>query len=147
MWNADKSLTLSIISVKLFFMIGFIFLFAGYPITKLYVDYIHQPHALITILIAGYLCLLNAFFIFYYLLKLLNNIQKDAVFIPQNIACLRKISWLCMSVALICAIATIGYIPFLLVAMAFAFIALILRVVKNVIAQATIIKQENDFTI
>lgn len=147
MWNSDRSLTLSIICVRIFILIGIVFLFAGYPIAKMYVDYIHQKEALYPILIAGYICLILAFFMFYELLKLLKNIRHEEVFIPQNIACLRTLSWLCMAVAIVTFTAVLGYVPFLLVAVVFAFIALILRVVKNVMAQAMLLKQENDFTI
>lgn len=147
MWNRDKSLQLSIISVKLFIAIGVVFLIGGYPITNSYVAYIHQTGPFYTILITGYICLLFAFFIFHYLLKLLTNIKHDQVFIEANEQYLRKISWLCMSVAFVCLLASFGYVTFVLVAIVFAFIALILRVVKNVIAQAIILKSENDFTI
>ena len=147
MWNSDKSLVLSIICVKIFFIIGIIFCIGGYPITKQYVAYIEQPNTFYTILIAGYLCLLIAFFIFSILHKLLKNIQRDMVFCDENIQYLRKLSWLCMAVALVSIVSSIGYIAFLLVSIVFAFIALILRVVKNVMAEATLLKQENDFTI
>lgn len=147
MWNADKSLMLSIISVKLFFVIGIIFFIAGYPIASAYVEYIHQPSTFYPILITGYLCLALAFFILRHLYKLLNNIRQDQIFTNINIAILRSISWECMAVACICAIASIGYMSFLLVSIVFAFIALIIRVVKNVIAQAKLMKEENDYTI
>lgn len=147
MWNADKSLLLSIISVRIFTIIGAVFLFGGVPIAHAYVDYIHLPQAYTTVLITGYLSLFAAFFIFYDLLKLLKNIRNDHVFCEDNIRCLRHISWLCMGVGVITAIASVRFITFILVAIAFAFIALIIRVVKNVMAQAVLIKAENDFTI
>ena len=147
MWTNDKSLKLSILSVKLFFVVGIVFAFAGVPIAKMYLTYIQRREALLTLLITGYICLLIAFFIFTSLYKLLCNIQQEQVFCDENITYLRKLSWLCFMVALITCIASIGFPSFLLVAIVFAFIALILRVVKNVMAQATLIKQENDFTI
>ncbi|MGX8835617.1 DUF2975 domain-containing protein [Amedibacillus sp. YH-ame6] len=147
MWNSDKSLTLSILCVKIFFIIGIIFCIGGYPFTKAYIDYVQKPNAFYTILITGYVCLFLAFFIFALLHKLLKNIQNDVVFEEENTRHLRRLSWLCMGVAIVCAISSIGYIAFFLVSIAFAFIALILRVVKNVISEATLLKQENDFTI
>ena len=39
------------------------------------------------------------------------------------------------------------YMPFIMVSVTFAFIALIVRVVKNVMEQAIFIKEENDYTI
>ncbi|MEG0735363.1 MAG: hypothetical protein RR441_00745 [Longicatena sp.] len=69
MWNSDKSLTLSILCVKIFFIIGIIFCIGGYPFTKAYVDYVQKPNAFYTILITGYVCLFLAFFIFAQIIK------------------------------------------------------------------------------
>lgn len=147
MWNNDKSLTLSILSVRIFFIIAIIFCLGGYPIANQYVTYIHRPDILVTLLITGYICLILAFFIFIELHQLLMNIKLNRVFNKQNIAILRKISWLCMCIAIVTCCAIFQYPSFLLVSIVFAFISLILRVVKNVMSEATRLKQENDFTI
>lgn len=82
-----------------------------------------------------------------YLYRLLLNIGRDEVFVESNVKCLRRISWACYLAAAICIISSFYYIPFVMVAAISCFMGLILRVVKNVFAEAVAIKQENDFTI
>lgn len=147
MWNRDKSLTLSIISVRLFFLVWIILLFGGYFISDAYVTYMDAPDLIIPILPALYLCLLPAFVILYDLHQVLLNIRKEQVFMYQNVRSLRMISWACMMIALITVIASFGYLPFLFIAVAFGFFALLIRIIKNIIAQAIVIKNENDYTI
>lgn len=81
------------------------------------------------------------------LLRLLTNIKNDSVFTEQNIRLLRILSWCCLLVAAVTAVAMAWYPPFFFVFCSSGFLALILRVVKNVIARATQIKNENDLTI
>lgn len=147
LWNKDYSLQLSIWSVRIFFILWLIFLLGGYFITDIYVTYNVIKEVFYVILITLYCCLGVAIFLLNELHKLLINIQLGKVFISDNVVCLRKISWFCIAVGVITLLASIGYIPFILVAITFIFIALIVRVVKNVIEEAIMIKEENDFTI
>lgn len=82
-----------------------------------------------------------------YLYRLLVNIGRDEVFVDANVKCLRKISWACYLAAAICLVSVFYYLPFVIPAAAAGFMGLILRVVKNVFAEAVSIKQECDFTI
>ena len=78
---------------------------------------------------------------------LLHNITGGEIFVPQNTACLRGISWACMLAG--CAFAVLGLWRFLSVLPAFAavMLGLIMRVLKNVFEEAVEIKSENDYTI
>ena len=60
---------------------------------------------------------------------------------------LRAVSWYCVWVALICLAGCVCYPPFVFVAIAAAFMALIVRIVKNVFQQAISMKSELDLTI
>lgn len=82
-----------------------------------------------------------------YLYRLLVNIGRDEVFVDANVRCLRRISWACHLAAAICLVSVFYYLPFVMLAAAAGFMGLILRVVKNVFAEAVSIKQEHDFTI
>lgn len=82
-----------------------------------------------------------------YLYRLLVNIGRDEVFVDANVRCLRRISWACYLATAICAVSAFYYLPFVMAAAAAGFMGLILRVVKNVFAEAVSIKQEHDFTI
>ena len=88
-----------------------------------------------------------AYIALYSLLKLLFNIKKDRIFISQNVTYLRIISWCCFAVAVVTLVGGIHYIPYLVIAVAAAFVGLMLRVVKNVMQNAVEINQENELTI
>jgi len=90
---------------------------------------------------AGWLAIIS-------LLKLLHNIRKGLVFTKQNVRMLRILSWCFIFVTLV----TLGtlyfsYLPMLYIALASGFMAVILRVVKNVMEQATIMREEQELTI
>ena len=70
--------------------------------------------------------------------RLLRNISEEEVFIQENVRSLRIMSWCLIAAALVYLV---------VFAAAAAFVGLILRVVKNVFAQAVELKNENDFTI
>jgi hypothetical protein len=83
----------------------------------------------------------------YSLFRMLNRIQRGIVFTSTNVVDLRRISWSCFVGALIAIIAASYYLPWVFIAIAAAFMGLIVRVVKNVVAEAVALKEEADFTI
>lgn len=97
--------------------------------------------------ISFYSLLIPAAAALWFLYRLLQNISRGQVFVEENVHCLRVISWACFLAAGICLASSAYYIPFLAVAVMAGFMGLILRVVKNVFAEAVAIKQENDYTI
>lgn len=147
MWNKDHSLQLSIWSIRIFFGLWVLFTIFGYFIVKAYAEYNGAVYAFETILITLYCCLAVAIFLLHELHQLLENIARSKIFVSDNVACLRKISWQCIAVGVITLFASLWDLPFVLVSVTFAFIALIVRVVKNVMAEAISIKEENDYTI
>ena len=94
-----------------------------------------------------YPCAFLGFVTLYSLIRLLRNIQKDAIFITANVKYLRCISWCCFVVSLITSVSGILYIPYLFVSVAAGFVGLMLLVVKNVMANAVQLKEENELTI
>lgn len=82
------------------------------------------------------------------LFVLLVCIRRGEVFTSRNVACLRAISWLCFAAALCYAGLSV---PFLrvapVIAVACAFMGMIIRVVKNAFEKAVEIKNENDLTV
>lgn len=81
------------------------------------------------------------------LYMLLHNIGKGQVFVQRNVRYLRMISWCCFIGAAVAFASTFYYLPWGIVAIAAAFVGLVVRVVKNVIAEAILLKEENDYTI
>lgn len=81
------------------------------------------------------------------LLFLLFRVRGGQVFTPVSVALLRYVSWGCFLLcAVFCALAFFFSLS-LIVAFAAAFIGFCLRVVKNVLEEATEIKSENDLTV
>ena len=81
------------------------------------------------------------------LICLLRRVQKEAVFTQKSVDLLRWISWCCVAAGVL----FIWLGSYFLLSYAVAFVAVLvgicLRVVKNVIAEATEIKSENDLTV
>ena len=98
-------------------------------------------------LVSTYTAAVPAAAALYGLWRLLRNISEGEVFIPENVSILRLLSWCCIAAGLVCLFSALYYMPFLIVSAAAAFVGLILRVVKNVFAEAVRLKDENDYTI
>lgn len=155
MWNKEKSVTLSIVVCFVFLAILSMGLFLGPWATRMWFtvyrgwnsDSIAIEKMLTLFKACFYPCAVFAYITLYSLIRLLFNIQKQEIFIAQNVKYLRHISWCCFVVAFITLIGGIFYIPFSFVAIAAAFIGLMLRVVKNVMQSAVELKTENELTI
>ncbi len=101
-----------------------------------------------TLLVLGYACAALAIGMLVSLYKFLRRIEKGEVFVPENVAALRRISWCCAGAAVLCLAAVfICYRPFAVLAAAAGFMALLVRVLKNAFAQAVRMKNELDYTI
>lgn len=81
------------------------------------------------------------------LIRLLLNIDRGIVFDIRNTKMLSVLSWLCLYIGFLSGFATHWYIPFIIVSVSALFIGLIVRVVRNIIGEAIIIKDENDLTV
>ena len=148
MWNPCKSVMLSSICTKIVIALGICFAFTAPTMVRSYVEYTAKnPEIMTPLLITIYACCVPALVSLICLDRLLANIKKEEIFIEKNVKNLRLISWCCFAASIILVISGFYYILFLMIAVAAAFFGLILRVVKNVIEQAMIIKNENDFTI
>ncbi len=148
MWNSSKSLTLSIFCTRLFAVLLLIGVCAAPWIVSWYfgdaagVQALHLPFR-ITI----YLCAVPGFVLLRCLDILLKNIREGSVFVTDNTKMLRIISWACIAVGVITFASGFYYMSFFIVAVASAFFALIIRVIKNIFEQAIELKSESDFTI
>lgn len=84
---------------------------------------------------------------FYGLHKMLSNIQQGIIFSAENTASLRLVSWACFFAAVFLLAAALHW-PILIVASGvIGFLGLFVRVIKNMLSEAILLKEENDFTI
>lgn len=149
MWKKEYSVTLSKICV-IIFMAAFVFCVAAGPwIIDSFIRFCRPDLAEFKPLFAlsAYSCAFPAGFALFHLYRLLLQIGNGEVFNTANIRHLRILSWCCVAAAIICFASAFYYLPFLFISIAAAFMAIILRVIKNVFVEAHEIKSENDFTI
>ncbi len=147
MWDNKKSIILSKLSVVIFMaLLVAATVFAPWLVrqTFIYTDMIGWERLF---LITVYTGCVPAALLLISLFRLLQRIGRGEVFIQENVNGLRRISWYCFAGAVISAVSVLYYFPWAMVAVAAAFMGLIVRVVKNVFARAVSLQDDADFTI
>ncbi len=148
-WNDNKSLLLTRVCVWLsaaalvLLCVSAPWLFSWFIQKRL----ILPPQSRDYFLVTTYTVAVPAVVTLYMMNRLLANIRKEEVFTEKNTRYLRGMSWCCLAAGLIFLVSSFYYLPFFALCAAAVFMALILRVIKNVFAQAEEIKKENDYTI
>ncbi len=99
------------------------------------------------VLLGVALCSALAWPALFLLWRLLGNMKAGKVFHSDNVRLMRLISWCFVGAALACALGAFWEPLLLVLAMAAGFIALIVRIVKNVFQQAIAMKSELDLTV
>ena len=148
-WNEKYSIRLSKVCVALFALTVVALALTAPWVVNWFVKFsramlLGREHFL---LMSFYAAVPPALAVLWLLWPLLGNLQEGRVFIPQNGAFLRRGSWFCIAAAGICLASGLYSLPFLLVAVLAGFMALIVRVVKNVFEQAIILQDDADYTI
>ena len=101
-----------------------------------------------TAIIAGYYCSLPMILTaLWEVLRLLRSIQQSAVFVAENVKSLTVIRSCCLGVFAVCLVAGCFFFPLLLVVAIMGFLGLMMQVLKQVMAQAVAIREENDLTV
>lgn len=152
MWSKTKSLFLSriltAVTAGLFLILTFFV-----PAVAMWYEDISNGIGLIptSIVLPFCICMYIAEFLgfcaLWSLYRLLENINKDKVFIAENTRCLRLISWECMLAGAAFAVIGLWRFVFFMPALMAVMFGLIMRVLKNVFEKAVEIKSENDYTI
>lgn len=101
-------------------------------------------HAAVT---AFYVCCPAGWLALYSIRKILKNVLTDTVFTADTVKLLRQLSWYCAFVAAVSFVTTFFCRIFFTFTIGAAFMTLILRVLKNVMAKAVEIREENELTI
>ena len=144
----NVSLTFTCLAVKAAFILCVVSLFVMPFAAKIYRNVSLSPRDVtVPLLITFYTCAAAGFAILIVLDKLLFNIRNGEVFTHNNVRALRILSYCCFFISVVTLI--FSYFRFLscIITFAAAFIALILRVLKNCFEEAVRLKEENDYTI
>lgn len=147
MWTKSKSVMLSSILVKIVFICLAVGAFFIPEFVEWYSCFSLRPKVLIPLCVTLYATLIPAFIAIISLNNLIRNINKETIFIAENVKLLRILSWCCFAASLIYGILGFFILLSFIICFAAAFFGLILRVIKNVFEQAIEIREENDFTI
>jgi|GEM_PF-1082512 len=153
LWDARKSATLSII-------VAWVALVGGVAVAALLVpilNYARTPPGTIfdeafAVRAVGplYACLAFGIAALIILLPLLRDIRRGDVFTTPNVRRLRLISYCGFAIAIssvVAAILTPPRLLFLALAAVAGFLGLLMRVIKNAIDTARLLKEDADFTI
>ena len=151
-WNTYRSVTLSMVVawVGLVMAVGCVPML--FPILKM----IRVPGTIFddsfVLRAVGplYACLGCGIFALIVLLRLLGDIRRGEVFTSANVRRLRLISYCGFAIMLACVTGALIGVPrpfFIFLAMVAGFLGLLMRVIKNVIDAARLLKEDADFTI
>jgi hypothetical protein len=149
MWDDKKSISLSKLCILLFMGVIVVTVVFAPMLTRWFLSFSRadlqgtEPFFLATIYVGA----VPAAYLLYSLFRLIRRIEAEEVFITENVERLRRISWSCFVGASISIVSVFYYFPWVFVAMAAAFMGLIVRVVKNVVAKAVELQNEVDYTV
>ena len=146
-WNKDKSILLSRAFVAAFALALLALDIFCYPLARRYLG--EDPQRLVGIPVTVYVGSVFAWLALAELWRLLGNLRHGQVFTPDNVRLLRIVSWCCVGAAIVCLLSLpwLWFLPVLVVAAAAGFMAMIVRIVKNVFQQAIAMKDELDLTV
>lgn len=148
MWTKSKSMMLTRVTVILFMALLIVGAVLLPLLLQWYITHRGMPEEnFLPMLILGWLCVPPAFVALLCMHKILRNIQKEQIFTKGNVRLFRVLSWCCFIAAL--PLLFYGFLNIITVFFAaiLAFIALLLRVAKNMLETAVELKAENDLTV
>ncbi len=147
MWNDGKSILLSRICVLVFLAVLVAVAVAAPWLVNTYMNFPNTTNTNTYFLLTIYAGCVPALLLLINLFSLLRRIDRGAVFVHKNVNSLRYISWCCFAGAAISATSMAYYVPWATVAVAAAFMGLVVRVVKNVFSRAVALQDDADHTI
>ncbi len=147
MQHYKKSILLTLIIDRIGLAAWGVCLFLVPQLARWYDMYSNKESIFTQFIVIVYLAMVPAFIILLLLNFLLSNIRKEKVFEHQNVKILRVISYCCFVIAGLSLIMTIWRLLSLVIFLAFSFIGLLLRVLKNVFEEAVVLREENDLTV
>ena len=148
-WTRDKSLLLSLFCIWLF-ALALLALDVGiwWFARQFFVTLRGKPWQYAAFTVASvYIGSVPAWLTLWSLRQLLLHLRQGEVFTEENVRLLRRVSWCCAVVVPLTALNAIYYLPYLFIAVAAGFMALIVRIVKNAFQEAAAMRSELDLTI
>ena len=108
----------------------------------------HLTDTACAVVMAGfYLCVPVVLYALWSMDRLVCNILKKQVFVTENVCYIRRVRWCCAGISGLCIVPAWYYPPLALMVIIMAFLALVVSLVKNVMAAAVELREENDLTV
>lgn len=104
-------------------------------------------HGAAAVCFGFYLCVPVVLYALWCIDRIITNLLKDSVFVQANVSYVRRIRWCCAGISLICIPAACFYQPLIFMVVIMGFLALTVSLVKNILAAAVELREENDLTI
>lgn len=104
-------------------------------------------HGAAAVTIGFYSCVPIVLYSLWCIERIVTNLLRKEVFVMANVRYVRAIRWCCAGVSLICVPAACFYQPLIFMVVIMAFLALTVSLVKNILAAAVELREENDLTI
>ena len=148
--SRNTSVTISLVLTVIFFLVLIVCLFIMPGFVRLILPAsLHSVMTGDTVLITavGYFVLAFAMLADILLFRLLLLVRSCEVFTARSVALIRGVSWCAIAISLLFLLVVRYYLIALALAFTAVLLGLCLRVVKNVIEEATAIKAENDLTV
>lgn len=149
-WNQSKSVVLSKVFVILFALLLIVMDVCAYWVVEYYLSVSNVLGSLqdgVMLMAVIYSCSIPAWITLWSLWRILERIWKGEVYVDGNVRDMRRTSWCCITVGMVCFVTGFFYATLFVVAAAAGFMGLIVRIVKNMLEQAVSMKDELDFTI
>lgn len=147
-WTSDRSILLSRVMVYIFTAaVAAVDVFGVWICRWLLKILPHSAPSFPVLVSCLYVCSVPAYILLYSMHRLLLNLQHGRVFIPENVALMRRVSYCCFAAGLVCLGCSFCFPSLLVVTLAAGFVGLIVRIVKNVFQQAILMKDELELTV
>ena len=147
MYTDSKSAKLTLFVTYCFMVLLVILMVFGSYILEWYYGPVMKESTFKIVMGTFYACCPAAWTALICIVSVLKNVIKEDVFTESTVKSLRIISWCCAYVTAVCAVSGFLYPVFFIFGLGAAFMTVIMRVLKYVMATATHIKQENELTI
>lgn len=147
-WNNSKSVILSKVCVVVFALVLLALDIGSKWLIEDWLSvFLDTPWHNAVLYVLIYLCSIPGWVTLWSLWRLLDRIYQGQVFVEENIQDMRRTSWCCILVAVLCGVTAPFYWPLFIITIMAGFVGLIVRIVKNIFEQAMEMKDELDFTV
>ncbi len=144
--KSSAKLTL-VLTYALCLLLFVLMIFIGPILKMIFYDWYNTEKLVLIVAVSFYVCCVPASVALYSIIKIMKNVLKESVFTKETVSLIRTLSWCCAVVSGACLVSGFFFMPMWIFTLGAAFLTLILRVLKSVMAKATEIKDENELTI